>query len=147
LDWGNNLPGMSEQETERCQLLGRQMNHSLSAKERSIGFKPETCEKEFRFTIPRAMREYRGSGVSGARRLRRGRFYPIQYRSLRLPVNHLAVELPFALSDWQIPAVIARESARWTIQGMECAAAPTKSRFCMGPVSLGHRLIMHLSKG
>jgi hypothetical protein len=44
LDWRNNLTGMGKEETERCQLLGREMNHIFATQQRAIGFKAETCK-------------------------------------------------------------------------------------------------------
>jgi hypothetical protein len=90
LDRGDNFTAMGEEETERGQLLRLEVNHILAAQKRPIRFQAETSKSDFRLTIPGIGSDDRGPEVSGGRRLRRGRLYPIQYRSLRLLVNQIA---------------------------------------------------------
>jgi hypothetical protein len=45
LEGRNDLAGVGNQETERRQLLGRQMNDRFSAQEGAVGLEPEACKQ------------------------------------------------------------------------------------------------------
>ena len=99
----NNLAGAGYKETERRQLLGRQMYDRLTAQEGAVGPEPEACKSQL--SIPVASIGGRKPPIFRSGRSGRKRFLPIQRSSLEVPVNLLAYVLPSVQDEWQLPAV------------------------------------------